>query len=389
MGVQGFPTLKIVKPGSKPGRPVVEDYTGPRTAKAIVEAVKDKIPNHVKKLQGAAFDTWIKDQSTPAKAVVFSDKPVSPLIKSLAVDFLGSIAFAQVKDKATAEKQGVTEFPSVILIPSNGDSIPYDGDISRSALVVFFSQVASPNPDPAPKTSKPPKSAKPAKKAKASSSASAEFSRASEAHKSSDFEDFVGSSGTIVLDDNFPTDSPIPIVEDQQKPVVVAEPPPPLPTLASTVDLENKCLGQKTGNCILVLLPSKQDSEVFPESATSALNGLAEIVDKANKRKANIIPIYAVPSDNEDALKLRKTLDLRSSSDLEIIALNVKRGWWRHYSAQSHDVQDLENFIDAIKLGEGSKSKLPPLFETVESEPSEPELDFDVEDTQRSGHDEL
>ena len=35
MGVQGFPTLKIVKPGKKPGKPIVEDYQGARSAKAI------------------------------------------------------------------------------------------------------------------------------------------------------------------------------------------------------------------------------------------------------------------------------------------------------------------------------------------------------------------
>ena len=43
MGVQGFPTLKIVRPGKKPGRPIVDAYEGPRTAKGIVEAVKDKV----------------------------------------------------------------------------------------------------------------------------------------------------------------------------------------------------------------------------------------------------------------------------------------------------------------------------------------------------------
>ena len=47
MGVQGFPTLKIVKPGKKPGKPMVVAYRGGRNAKAIVDAVIDKIPNHV------------------------------------------------------------------------------------------------------------------------------------------------------------------------------------------------------------------------------------------------------------------------------------------------------------------------------------------------------
>ena len=32
MGVQGFPTLKIVRPGKKAGKPLVEDYQGARSA---------------------------------------------------------------------------------------------------------------------------------------------------------------------------------------------------------------------------------------------------------------------------------------------------------------------------------------------------------------------
>ena len=52
MGVKGFPTLKTVRPGKKPGsKPIVEDYNGPRTAKGIADAVVDKINNaHTKRI---------------------------------------------------------------------------------------------------------------------------------------------------------------------------------------------------------------------------------------------------------------------------------------------------------------------------------------------------
>ena len=70
MGVQGFPTLKIVRPGKKPGRPIVDAYEGPRTAKGIVEAVKDKVPNIVKKtsdaLARAGFRVSVVEQKAPA-----------------------------------------------------------------------------------------------------------------------------------------------------------------------------------------------------------------------------------------------------------------------------------------------------------------------------------
>lgn len=372
MGIQGFPTLKIVKPGSKPGRPVVEDYQGPRSAKGIVEAVKDKIPNHVKKLQGEALDEWLGLTTPPAKAVVFTDKgTTSPLVKSLAIDFLGTIAFAQVRDKATAEKHDISKFPSVLLIPSPGATpLPYNGEINKDSLVSFFSQIALPNPDPAPKDAKSAKSASKKPKSKPSSSASAAFSRASEAHKSSDFEEHLAGSSTIILDENSPTESPLPIVETEEKPMVVPDVIPPIPTLSTPGEVDAACMMPKSGNCILVLLPRAEETPSEP--AMLALTGFAEIADKYNKRRAGVIPMYAVPAENQAASRIRNDLGLGLEDKMEIIATNMKRGWWRHYEGSSYGVLDLENYIDAIKLGEGSRSQLPAEFRTsTDDEPAE------------------
>jgi protein disulfide-isomerase A6 len=379
MGVTGFPTLKIVKPGTKPGRPVVEDYSGARSAKAIVDAVKDKIPNHVKRLQGPTFDTWFNEESNTAKAVVFSEKgTTSPLVKSLAVDFLGSITFAQVKDATTAKKYGISEFPTVLLIPAQGgDPVPYKGDLSRDSLLSFFAQVASPNPDPALPKAKAPKSSK---KPKATSSASAKFSRASEAHKSSDFDDFMGSSGTIVLDDDTPTESPIPIVNDQQEPIAIPSILPPIPTVSTSAELEALCLAPKSANCILVLLPTKHNSDSISEAETSVLSGFAEIVDKHKKRQANLIPMFAIPAEVAAATRIRQDLDISPPERLEVVALNMKRGWWRHYASQTFEVLELEDFVDAIKLGEGTKQKLPSNFGGSSEDESKPDAkdDFSI-----------
>src|SRR5436305_2969349 len=119
MGVKGFPTLKIVKPGSKPGRPIVEDYQGARTAKAIVDAVVDKIPNHVQKLHDSGLSAWLAKNNDTAKAILFTEKgTTSALLKSVAVDFLGGISVAQARSKesATVEMFGISEFPSLVLL---------------------------------------------------------------------------------------------------------------------------------------------------------------------------------------------------------------------------------------------------------------------------------
>lgn len=129
MGVKGFPTLKIVRPGKKPGRPVIEDYNGGRTAKAIVDAVVDKIPNHVKRLKNADFEDWAAEGEAP-KAVLFSDKgTVSALLKSVAIDFLGALSVGQVRDKETELQNlendaGVFKAPMVETVPDDGQPPP-------------------------------------------------------------------------------------------------------------------------------------------------------------------------------------------------------------------------------------------------------------------------
>lgn len=356
MGVQGFPTLKIIKPGPKRGRPVVEDYQGARSAKAIVDAVVDKIPNHVKKLQSSSLDEWLADETVDAKAILFTEKgTTSALLRSVAIDFLGSIKVGQVRSKESdaVEKFGVTEFPSVVLVPGKDtENKVYSGEMKKKPLVDFLGQVASPNPDPAPVSAKSAKSSK-SKNAKKTASASSSFSKASEAHMSADLEDELGAS-TIILDDSTPTESPLPIVEDV-KPAVVAD-VPPIASLATPDELSEAVLGPKKGTCILVLLPVAESKD-----AGSALNAFAQIADKHHKRRDNTFPFYSIPADNELADTIRNELGLKDSG-LEIIAINSKRGWWRHFSATASSMIDVESFVDNIKLGEGTKQKLPADF---------------------------
>jgi protein disulfide-isomerase A6 len=129
----------------------------------------------------------------------------------------------------------------------------------------------------------------------------------------------------------------------------------------------------------LVLLPASSDSDALPQPETSALAGLAEIADQYQKRKANMIPTYAVDPDNQAGARLRQDLGLNADVKLEIIAINVKRGWWRQYSDDSYDVLNLKGFIDAVKLGEGSKSKLPAGFAGSSQDPSEPGHETETE----------
>jgi hypothetical protein len=169
MGVQGFPTLKIVRPGKMQGKPTVEDYQGERSAKGIVNAVKDKVPNVVKRVNDMNLDAWLQENKDRAKAILFSEKGiVSATLRALAIDFAGLVSVAQIKksEKAAVEKYGITEYPSLVLLPTGSEeAIKFDGKIEKEAMVEFLSQVAPPNPDCPPAKGKKPKAKKDDKKA--------------------------------------------------------------------------------------------------------------------------------------------------------------------------------------------------------------------------------
>ncbi|RDL33324.1 putative protein disulfide isomerase-related protein A [Venustampulla echinocandica] len=375
-GVQGFPTLKIVKPGKTPGRPIVEDYNGPRNAKGIVDAVIDKIPNHVKKVEDKTLEAWLAEANDTAKAILFTDKgKTSALMKAIAIEFKGSISVAQTrntdKEKATLELFGITKFPTLLLLPGGKEAqgMVYDGELKKEAIVTFLSQAAAPNPDPAPPKVKLPKSkeSKKASKNKQSTEGTATAASATE-------EDL----------EEEPTESPQPKVESE-KPTVIHDPAPPIPFLASEAELRAECLGPRTGTCILALLPQAPDDVTI-----KALGALSELAHKYRQHKRTIFPFYVLPLQNQGSAAIRDSL--KSIGDTDVIAVNGRRGWWRQISRSDSilaekDVTEeaIEAFVDAIRLGEGAKQKLPGgliLDEVVEeSAPEEAQEPAKTEET--------
>jgi protein disulfide-isomerase A6 len=356
MGVQGFPTLKIVRPGKKAGKPIVEDYNGARSAKAIVDYVVDKIPNHVTRLKDAELESW-SAKSGP-RAILFSDKGVvSALLKSLAIDFLGSVDVAQVRNKETqaVEKFEVKKFPTLVLLPGDGaDPIKYDGEMKKDSIIEFLSQVAAPNPDPAPKKSKSSSSANKKEKAK-SSKASSSFSKASVSHASSEGSASPASQTDETLDDaSNPTASPDPKVEPEHTPVPIPV-ATPISSIPDGLSLQQKCLNDKASTCILAILPANDEPTA---DSTEAIAALSEIHRKYEATKHKLFPFYQLPSSNSQATALRKLLSL--SDGVELITVNGKRGWYRHLdSSAGLTTTTIEAWVDAIRMDDLAKTKLP------------------------------
>lgn len=352
MGVKGFPTLKIVKPGKKAGKPFVDDYQGARTAKGIYEAVTDKIPNHVKRLKDEDYEAWLEKGDGP-KALLFSEKgTTSALLKAIAVDFLGVIDVAQMRDKETeaVEVFHVDKYPSLVLVPGGGKNpVTYSGDMKKEAMVKFLSQAAEPNPDPAPKKAKAKSSS-----SKIDKKASSSFSEASESHASSEAKTDKASQTAESLETD-PTESPDPNVvsEDTQKPVKMPV-APPIPSLGEGLTLQQQCLNTKAGTCILALIPKESAGS---GASAQVVASLSDIHHKYEQSKHNLFPFFQLPAANEQNDQLRKVLKL--GQGFELIALNGKRAWYRHYPKTTFTKAEIEDWIDAIRMGEGKKEKVP------------------------------
>lgn len=156
------------------------------------------------------------------------------------------------------------------------------------------------------------------------------------------------------------TPDPIATPEDVPTPAAMPDVPPPIPTLSTQEELQSTCLGARSSTCLLALLPSHHDaSTVSPEAATSALASLAALAKKHADRHAKIFPFYAIPAKNPGAEHMREVLGLKGDGEMELVAVNARRIWWKRYEREGYGIDDIESWVDAIRLGEGKKEKLP------------------------------
>ncbi|KAL6413147.1 PDI protein A prpA [Ilyonectria robusta] len=346
-GVQGFPTLKIVRPGKKAGRPVVEDYNGERTAAAISQAVAAKINNHVTRVTSTELDGFLKGDKP--KAILYSNKgTTTPLLRSIAIDFLDVISVAQIRDKETAavKRFNIEKFPTLVLIPSEGqEPIVYDGAMDKKEIVKFLSQVGEPNPDPAPAKKKAdnPKAKGKAEK-KAEKAEKAEEKKAVKSEASAESESSTSTETTA--------ETAIPSII-------------PISSLSTEDELAKECLARKSHTCLLVFTPSEET-----EVGNKAVGSLSHINTKYVHGKRHLFPFFSIASDTEAASKVPKALEL--TGEVSMVAINSRRGWWRLYEGD-FSLQSVENWIDTIRMGEGTKKKLPAgiVVEPVDAESSE------------------
>lgn len=368
MGVRGYPTLKIVRPGKKRGKHIVEEYRGGRTAKSMVEEVVDKIPNHVDRLKSDGLDEWFEKENSTSKAILFTKKgATSALFRSLAIDFLGSITFGQMRNSEVASEKvfGISEFPKLVLLPGGDkESIVYDGEMKKESMVAFLSRVATPNKDPPAVVKKPKKS----KSKKQAAEDKKKADEAAKAEKKADEKDFGSKAEQKVVKDEkeASTEEPVEAEEESTPEKEEDDRPKPLPFIASIEEMRDLCFNPTAGTCLIALLPDVGQEEEFSHTVIDGLTSLAQIKHKYEKKSQPIFPFYAVPAENEVNTYLRKTLNagskgaMANSASFEIFIVSAKRGWWRRYRSEvgpesGFGVNDINQWIEHVKSGAGQK----------------------------------
>lgn len=333
-GVQGFPTLKTFRPGKKAGRPVAEPYNGPRTATSITEEVVKQINNHVTKLTDADVEAFVSADGP--KAILFTDKgTTSALLRSVAIDFLSVIKVGQVrnKEKAAVEKFGIEKFPTLVLIPDGqgADPIVYDGELKKADILAFLKQAGEPNPDPAPPKKKESKKSESKAPKKETSTEAAESETAAEAEAETQ-------SPEAETAEAKPEEPIIPAVI-------------PINGISAYDQLVEHCLNSKAHTCVLAHMPT-----TISETTEKAIVSLSELNTKYIRSKRHAFAMFAVPGNIEGAEALREALEL--GDEVKIVAINVRRKWWRQYEGD-FSIESVEAWLDAMRLGQGHKNKLP------------------------------
>lgn len=137
--VQGFPTLIVFRPPKyQPGKVskaghVPEVYNGERTLKAMTDFVTARIKNYVKRvhnLKSSGLPDWLsRGNNLPKVLLLTTSNDVTPLYKTMAIDFLGSLSFGAISLK---KFDGV---PSVELDGENVELPVEEGDALPILLV--------------------------------------------------------------------------------------------------------------------------------------------------------------------------------------------------------------------------------------------------------------
>jgi len=155
-GVQGYPAVKVYLPEASRNpytgkvMKTVLDYSGPRTAKGVVEFATNKLPSGVVPVTESNLASFRGNGSVPKALLLTKKDGTTPLFKALSIKLAGRVLLGEARDTQTAvvEAMGAANFPALYMLGASADSAPtlYDGELKPAALSAFLEANAGPEP---------------------------------------------------------------------------------------------------------------------------------------------------------------------------------------------------------------------------------------------------
>eukprot|EP00966_Prymnesium_polylepis_P156216 3608943-Prymnesium_polylepis.1 len=155
-GVQGYPSVKVYLPevtrNPYTGKVMktVLDYSGPRTAKGVVDFATGKLPSKVVSVADATLAAFRANGTVPKALLLTKKDGTTPLFKSLSLKLAGRMLLGEARDTeaAVVEAMGATAFPGLFLLGASADAAPslYEGELKPAALSAFLEEHAGPEP---------------------------------------------------------------------------------------------------------------------------------------------------------------------------------------------------------------------------------------------------
>lgn len=237
------------------------------------------------------------------------------MYKAIAVDLKDRMHVAQVKssESKVVERFGVSKFPTVVVIPTDGESLTYDGKIKKDELLEFLTQYARD-----------------------------------------------GSDSTTSGDEKVSKAPPFD--------------PTPMP-LSSLAELDQKCISPPASEmaiCIITLLQKSADSYDADFDILKELKGSLGH-PKAEGAKIHFfhVPVEDEPASDALSSTLTKSLDLPEGQYPFVLAIHPRRemyqkflGAYEKYDPKRKMGTDLRDFVADVRQLKGRWFKLPPSLKT-------------------------
>ncbi|CAD8206853.1 unnamed protein product [Paramecium octaurelia] len=136
--VSKFPTFRVYPPYPVPAI----DFEGPLEIDGILKLATKYIHNNVIEITEANINTFINENPTVPKVLLFSEKKGFPLVyKGLSVEFEKKLSFGIVRasEKALLDRYSIKSFPKLLLVKTNEKKpFPYTGEYKFKPMFDFL-----------------------------------------------------------------------------------------------------------------------------------------------------------------------------------------------------------------------------------------------------------